>query len=319
MNDPLKMLEDLRRPFHPSVIEWKPGMIKGERAMAMPYADLRSYMNRLDEVCGLDWSVAYEPWGADRIICKLTIGGVTRASTGEMGAQDEKNEMGGTVAEAQAMKRACAMFGLGRYLYSLPTGWADIDPQSKRFTDKAKAKLVGIVMQHYRRATGGDGTSQNAPTTAQTAQDSTQDTSTPVSVVEDATPYFVRDWQRLTGREYDLVKWVATLHDKSDGACTPKQYQYLTSIVDKLTSSQHNYVLSLLCQSEISGDNMPGRKVATELIKILPEQMRLKDDDGKEVRMVDGKFALTANPNYRRDICEMITAMAQQVYRQQPA
>jgi len=154
MNDLTKeMLDQLRLPFHPSNITWKPGAIKGDRAVAMPYADLRAYMNRLDEVCCSDWSVAYEPWGEDRIICRLTIKGVARSSTGEMKAQDEKNEIGGTVAEAQAFKRACSMFGLGRYLYNLPTGWADIDPATKRFTENAKFKLTGILLQHYRRAT----------------------------------------------------------------------------------------------------------------------------------------------------------------------
>lgn len=148
-----EILTQLKRPFHPSQVSWKPGMIKGDRALALAYADLRVYMNRLDEVCGSDWSVAYEPWGEDRIICRLTICGVTRSSTGEMSAQDEKNEMGGTVAESQSFKRAAVMFGLSRYLYNLPNGWADFDPATKRFTDKAKAKLTGILVQHYRRST----------------------------------------------------------------------------------------------------------------------------------------------------------------------
>jgi len=146
-------LEELRKPFHPSQITWKPGVVKGERALALAYADLRAYMNRLDEVCGTDWSVAYEPWGEDRIICRLTILGVTRSSTGETTNEAERSEIGGTVAEAQAFKRASAMFGLGRYLYNLPTGWADFDPATKRFTDKAKARLTGILVQQYRRTT----------------------------------------------------------------------------------------------------------------------------------------------------------------------
>jgi len=152
-----QVLDDLRKPFHPSQITWKPGVVKGERALALAYADLRAYMNRLDEVCGTDWSVAYEPWGEDRIICRLTILGVTRSSTGETTNESEKSEIGGTVAEAQAFKRASAMFGLGRYLYNLPTGWADYDPATKRFTDKAKSKLTGILVQQYRRATDGKG------------------------------------------------------------------------------------------------------------------------------------------------------------------
>jgi len=147
-----QVLDDLRKPFNPSQVTWKPGAVKGDRALALAYADLRAYMNRLDEVCGSDWSVAYEPWGDDRIICRLTILGVTRSSTGETTNESERSEIGGTVAEAQAFKRASAMFGLGRYLYNLPTGWADYDPATKRFTEKAKARLTGILVQQYRRA-----------------------------------------------------------------------------------------------------------------------------------------------------------------------
>jgi len=148
-----EVLDELRKPFHPSQVVWKPGAVKGDRALALAYADLRAYMNRLDEVCGSDWSVAYEPWGQDRIICRLTVMGVTRSSTGETTNEAERSEIGGTVAEAQAFKRASAMFGLGRYLYNLPTGWADYDPATKKLTEKAKGKLMGILMQHYRRAT----------------------------------------------------------------------------------------------------------------------------------------------------------------------
>lgn len=154
MSDQMQdMMTKLRLPFHPSHITWKPGAVKGDRALAMPYADLRAYMNRLDEVCGESWSVEYEPWGADRIICRLTINGVTRSSTGETTNESEKSEIGGTVAEAQAFKRASAMFGLGRYLYQLPTGWADYDAKTRKFTEQAKFKLTGILLQHYRRAT----------------------------------------------------------------------------------------------------------------------------------------------------------------------
>ena len=71
------------------------------------------YQNRLDEVCGLAWSVTYTPWG-ERVICHLTINGITRSSTGEADSNAEKSEIAGTAAEAQAFKRACSMFGLGR-------------------------------------------------------------------------------------------------------------------------------------------------------------------------------------------------------------
>lgn len=155
-----QMLQELAKPFLPSQVSWKPGAVKGDRALALAYGDLRAYMNRLDEVCAGDWSVEYMPWGADRIICKLTIAGVSRSSTGESTKESERTDIGGTVAEAQAFKRACATFGLGRYLYSLPSGWADIDPTTRRFTDKAKSKLTNLLVEHYRQATGSKPTGE---------------------------------------------------------------------------------------------------------------------------------------------------------------
>lgn len=167
MNTESTIFEQLSRPFHPSHVEWKPGAVKGERALAIAYADLRAYMHRLDEVCGDAWQVTYEPWGPDRIICRLTIQGITRSSTGETTNESEKNEIGGTVAEAQAFKRACVMFGLGRYLYNLPSGWVDYDPKTRQFTEGAKAKLNAMLVQHYRRTTEGapkaDTSVQNDP------------------------------------------------------------------------------------------------------------------------------------------------------------
>ena len=118
--------------------------------MALAYADLRAYMNRLDAVCGLDWAVSYTPWG-DKLICHLTVAGMTRSSTGEPDSASERQEISGTVAEAQAFKRACAMFGLGRYLYTLPTVWVEYDEKRQAFNDKALARLTGIITQHYQR------------------------------------------------------------------------------------------------------------------------------------------------------------------------
>jgi len=130
-------------PFEPRQIIWKPGATTkdGAKCMALAYADLRAYQDRLDEVCGLDWSVEYLPWGDSRVIARLTIGGITRASSGEMSAQESSNGNGGTVAEAQAFKRACAMFGLGRFLYDLPSPWVEFDNQRKRISEAGQKEL----------------------------------------------------------------------------------------------------------------------------------------------------------------------------------
>mgnify|MGYP006946110877 FL=1 len=122
-----------------------------KQALALAYAELRAYQNRLDEVCGLDWSVSYLPWG-ERIICHLTIHGITRSSTGEPDGDAERREDSGVTAEEMAFKRACACFGLGRYLDNLPVLWVDYDATKEQFTESAKARLFGIVQQHYTNA-----------------------------------------------------------------------------------------------------------------------------------------------------------------------
>jgi hypothetical protein len=59
------------------------------------------------------------------VTCVLTISGVgTHSGCGEDWA-DDPNAM--TSAEAQAFKRSCSNFGLGRYFYSFAEMWVDLD------------------------------------------------------------------------------------------------------------------------------------------------------------------------------------------------
>lgn len=144
-----KTMLELSKPFPVKYITWKPGATTKARdkALAMPYADVRAYQKRLDEVCGLNWSVTFKPWEGGRIICELTINSVTRSSTGE----SEGGGNAGTSAEAQAFKRAGAMFGLGRYLYDLPKVWVEYDAQRKRVTDGGEADLRKRYTTWYER------------------------------------------------------------------------------------------------------------------------------------------------------------------------
>jgi len=145
------LLVELRQPFLPSQIIWQVGRISQDQSKAQAQATvaLRAYLNRLDEVCGLAWSVTYTPWAdADkaRLICHLTIQGVTRSSTGEADGQPARNESSGS-AEAQAFKQACALFGLGRDLDTLPSPWVEYDPVTQQFTAAAQAYLANLLGQ----------------------------------------------------------------------------------------------------------------------------------------------------------------------------
>jgi len=127
------LLEKLAEPFPASAIYWRAGSATRDkkRAQALPYAEPRVYEDRLNSVCPGDWLVRFKPWGDTRIICELTIHGVTRSSTGE----ENDGFAPGTAAEAQAFKRACSKFGLGRYLYDVPISWVDYDDAKRRLVE----------------------------------------------------------------------------------------------------------------------------------------------------------------------------------------
>lgn len=129
--------EALAQPFPEEYISWRPGSPSNDkkRAQALAYADPRAYEDRLNKVVGADWSCFFKPWGETRVICELTIQGVTRSSTGEFDDSKRNAIAEGTVAEAQAFRRACSKFGLGRYLYDIPVAWVDYDENKKRLLE----------------------------------------------------------------------------------------------------------------------------------------------------------------------------------------
>jgi hypothetical protein len=62
-----------------------------------------------------------------------------------LGEEWADNDNAGTAAEAQAFKRACSCFGLGRYLYDLEGQWVDLDEKKRpletpRLPDWARPK-----------------------------------------------------------------------------------------------------------------------------------------------------------------------------------
>lgn len=121
----------------------QPGAVakSSNRALALAYVDARAYETRLDEADPA-WSNAYlreYPEGRVVVTCTLTLGGVTRQAIGEclVATANGAEENAATSAEAQAFKRACAKFSLGRYLYSVPQVWADYDPAKRAFPPAA--------------------------------------------------------------------------------------------------------------------------------------------------------------------------------------
>src|ERR1041385_2413079 len=136
----------LEEPFDPREIKWRVTNTTSDRrrGQVIAYADPRAYTDRLNALFTVrGWTREYvvqmiqnferkERGNGDGIIsgkivvtCKVTIDGLG-SHTG-LGEEWADNENAGTSAEAQAFKRACSCFGLGRYLYNFNAVWVDLD------------------------------------------------------------------------------------------------------------------------------------------------------------------------------------------------
>ena len=145
--------EEIRRysaeldvPFDPRVVEWRVTNSSQDRTrgQVIPYADQRAYSDRLNALfTPAGWtrrytihtSANFERSKDQKIVakalvtCELTIFGLgSHSATGEEWAD---NDNAGTSAEAQAFKRACSCFGLGRYLYYFIGQWVDLDERKR--------------------------------------------------------------------------------------------------------------------------------------------------------------------------------------------
>lgn len=135
MNPELKKLfDELAAPFEPEYIYWKPGKLSGDKtsALALAYLDARGVMDRLDDVVGVaGWRDQYEPWGKASVKCTLSlnIGGEWLAKED---AADETNIESTKGGMSAALKRAAVKFGVGRYLYYVPSQWVPYDAKKKR-------------------------------------------------------------------------------------------------------------------------------------------------------------------------------------------
>ena len=150
-NEQVRQLEaSLENPFDPSEIKWRVTNTSSDRrrGQVIAYADPRAYTDRLNALFTVrGWTRDYavqviqnferkergngESTISGKIVvtCKLTINGL--GSHSGLGEEWADNENAGTSAEAQAFKRACSCFGLGRYLYDLDGNWVDLDERKQ--------------------------------------------------------------------------------------------------------------------------------------------------------------------------------------------
>lgn len=117
----------LKRPFEARQISWRVGATNGDKTkgIALAYIDARDVMQRLDDVMGLNWQCRYSH-AQNKTICDLglKLDGEWIWRAGGAGDTDIEAEKG---AISDAFKRAAVLFGIGRYLYSLPNKWVALE------------------------------------------------------------------------------------------------------------------------------------------------------------------------------------------------
>lgn len=130
------MWDELKEKFPEADIEWRiqqSGVANGKPyGIVLAYLNARAVMDRLDEAVGPgNWWDEYEFIGDTGVLCRLTISTGDRCITKQDGAEMTKVEAfkGGL---SSALKRAAVKFGIGRYLYDLPTTFAEFVPKSTR-------------------------------------------------------------------------------------------------------------------------------------------------------------------------------------------
>ena len=171
-------------PFDPVAISWRvTNKTKdGKRGCVIPYGDQRAYTDRLNTIFSpAGWTRTYDvttlspvsrtkknttiQTGKVIVTCVVTVHGLgSHSGSGEMWADDD-NAM--TRAEAQAFKRACSCFGLGRYFYNFAEMWVDLTEygQPKNLPALPKWALPPGVVSIHQDAS--DPTRNPAPQSSQ--------------------------------------------------------------------------------------------------------------------------------------------------------
>lgn len=129
----LTLQQRLEIPFQNSQVSWRIGRKTPDkkRAKLLAYIDARDVMERLDKAVGFgNWQCRYNLAEAGLLVCEigLRIDGewVWRANgAGDTQVEAEKGKC------SDAFKRAAVLWGIGRYLYGLPSPTVAIDQYGK--------------------------------------------------------------------------------------------------------------------------------------------------------------------------------------------
>lgn len=136
----------LAAPFSPQEVEWRIGRSGCKKdgnvwAMCLAYITNRAIQQRLDNVIGpAEWKNEYAAGPGGGVICGISISVGDEWVTKWDGAEARDIEAVKS-ALSDSMKRSACQWGIGRYLYDLEEGWAEI--HDNRVPGGKRAKCQG--------------------------------------------------------------------------------------------------------------------------------------------------------------------------------
>jgi len=119
-------------PFARKQVRWRPERMNedGTEALALAYLDARDIMDRLDEVCGVDWSCSYHFAPDGKTICDIGIRFQPDTWIHRQDGAGDTQYEADKGALSDAFKRAAVKWGVGRYLYSFTAIWVPCESTS---------------------------------------------------------------------------------------------------------------------------------------------------------------------------------------------
>jgi hypothetical protein len=165
-----KVYTKLREPFPLKFISWKINNYSQDKLKALItfHIDARAVQHRLNEVVGVDgWSFSFTELEKDNGVhgC-LTLffddGGsekeeqnvrdITREDVGYANRTDKSEWYKDAVSDA--LKRCAVHFGVGHFLYALPTLWVDLsEPGQKYLGDDQNRFILAWLQEQISKMT----------------------------------------------------------------------------------------------------------------------------------------------------------------------
>ena len=124
----------LTDPFPADDVEWKPGATTRDKkkGLAMAYITARAVQERLDEVFGPgNWKNEFRAGPDGGVICRIYFKNEDGEWVWREDGADNTDVEAVKGGLSNAMKRAGAALGIGRYLYKLPQQWVRLDERGR--------------------------------------------------------------------------------------------------------------------------------------------------------------------------------------------